>query len=209
VTPEELVAQSNRIVAEANPNAVGALIEARELTRVYAGEASSFYGSLANVNENADSGRIIYHVRQTLEAFARYVAAGLLNGVSLHRQAEIDVVSDILGQAHALLQADGVHPAAAAMLAGASLEEFLRSWCDDVGLDLGDRKPGIDAYCALLRQRDLIDKQGVKDVTSWAGLRNHAAHGEWDKVEDASRIANMVEGVGLFIRRSENARSAT
>jgi hypothetical protein len=41
----------------------------------------------------------------------------------------------------------------------------------------------------------------MKDITSWGGLRNHAAHGEWDEVKDRQRISIMLEGVNLFMRK--------
>lgn len=93
------------------------------------------------------------------------------------------------------------HPAAAAVLIGASLEEFLRTWVEEKELSLGDAKPGINTYSAVLRKANLISKQDSKDVTSWAGIRNHAAHGEWDEVGDRGRVRLMLDGVNLFMRQ--------
>ena len=66
---------------------------------------------------------------------------------------------------------------------------------------MGSAKPGIDAYSKVLRGADVISKQDAKDITSWAGIRNHAAHGEWDQVSDRARIRLMLEGVNLFMRQ--------
>ena len=41
----------------------------------------------------------------------------------------------------------------------------------------------------------------IKDITSWAGIRNHAAHGEWDHVSDRARVRLMLEGINLFMRQ--------
>ena len=87
------------------------------------------------------------------------------------------------------------------MLIGATLEEFLRNWIETVGLAINDVKPGIDTYSKILRTENLISKQDSKDITSWAGIRNHAAHGEWDEVADKKRIELMLEGVNLFMRK--------
>ena len=95
------------------------------------------------------------------------------------------------------------HPAGAAMLIGASLEEFLRTWVEASGLSIGAAKPSIDAYCKTLRTADLISKQDVKDITAWAGVRNHAAHGEWAEVSDRARVRLMLEGVNLFMRQKQ------
>jgi hypothetical protein len=50
----------------------------------------------------------------------------------------------------------------------------------------------------------LISKQDAKDILSWGGLRNHAAHGEWDQVSDKQRVQLMLEGVNLFMRKYES-----
>jgi hypothetical protein len=177
------------------------LAEARELTRTYGGERSAFYQTLQKTGQDRSADYIAKSVRQTLEGFVRYVENGLLDGMSIERSARIDVVSDILEQAQVMLETKGVHSAAPAMLTGAALEEFLRNWVEDADLSLGNSKPGIETYSGLLRKADLVTKQDAKDLTSWGGIRNHAAHGEWDEVADPRRIRLMLEGVNLFMRK--------
>jgi hypothetical protein len=140
-------------------------------------------------------------ISDVLHAFRGYVEAGLHAQIPPERQAQLDVVSDFLDQAHQLLEAKGVHPAAPAVLIGAALEEFLRTWIETEGLSIGNAKPGLDAYAKALREVDRITKQDYKDITAWAGLRNHAAHGEWTEVEDKNRVSLMLEGVNLFMRK--------
>jgi hypothetical protein len=106
-----------------------------------------------------------------------------------------------------LLNSKGVHPGAPAMIIGATLEEFLRTWIETENLSIGDKKPGLDTYTKILRSAKLITKQDVKDITAWAGIRNHAAHGEWEEVSDKKRIANMIEAVNLFMRKYERGRA--
>ena len=88
--------------------------------------------------------------------------AGLSAGESPERRAQLDVVSDLLEQANSLLEDNRYHPAAAAILIGASLEESLRTWIEAEALSIGNAKPGIDAYCKALRSAELISKQDVK-----------------------------------------------
>ena len=140
-----------------------------------------------------------------VDSFIEYLQAGLATGISPERQAQLDVVSDLLGQANSLLEETKYHPAAAAILLGASLEEFLRTWVEAESLPIGKSKPGIDAYSKALRGADLISKQDMKDITSWAGVRNHAAHGEWEEVSDRSRVRLVLEGVNLFMRQKQGA----
>ena len=170
-----------------------------EFLRVYAGPKSAFLKQA-----EAASGVSRYLVTTLdwiLASFDEYLKTGLATGISPERKAQLDVVSDFLGQANSLVEDDRFHPAAAAILIGASLEEFLRTWVEAEGLSIGGGTPGIDAYSKALRTADVISKQDVKDITSWAGIRNHAAHGEWDQVSDRDRIRLMLEGVNLFMRQ--------
>jgi hypothetical protein len=170
-----------------------------EFLRIYAGPKSKFL-------ERAEEakGYTAYMVR-TLDAimssFVEYLANDLATGMSPERRAQIDVVSDFLGQANTLLEDSSQHPAAAAMIIGAALEEYLRNWVENENLPLGNARPGIDAYAKALRASELISKQDVKDITAWAGVRNHAAHGEWEEVSDRGRIRILLEGVNLFMRQ--------
>jgi len=136
-----------------------------------------------------------------LLAFKHYVGTGLFSGTHPLRQVQVDVVSDFLEQASSLLGDGKTHPAASAVLIGAALEQFLRDWVAEKGLSMEGKKPGIDNYAKTLLRAGLIGKQDMKDITSWAGLRNDAAHGEWDKVKDRKRIRLMLEGVNLFMRK--------
>ena len=138
-----------------------------------------------------------------LASFIEYLCTGLATAVSPERQAQLDTVADLLGQAHSLLEDEKYHPAAPAVLIGACLEEFLRAWVEAEALSIKKSKPSIDDYAKTLRNAELISKQDIKDITSWAGTRNDAAHGKWEEVEDRSRIRLMFEGVNLFMRKSE------
>lgn len=169
-----------------------------EFLNSYAGPKSAFLEQ-ARSAEGYDSYRV-KTLTAIMDAFVEYLEAGLGSGLSPQRAAQLDVVSDILGQAQIILDNTGNHPAAAAVLIGASLEEFLRNWIEDEGLSVAGR-PGIDAYCKALRSQGLISKQDVKDITAWAGIRNNAAHGEWEEVADRGRIGLMLDGVNLFMRQ--------
>ncbi|MFV9645969.1 MAG: hypothetical protein ACNYWU_09120 [Desulfobacterales bacterium] len=196
----DLISQAKRII-QSRGRAAGVLAEAREFLRVYAGAKSSFLKTLNDVDQTWSDDYIMDFVTSALEGFIRYVENDLLEGISIERKAQIDVVSDFLEQANSLLSTKGVHPATPTVIIGASLEEFLRNWVEEANLSLGNKKPGLDSYTKILREADLITKQDAKDLTSWAGLRNHAAHGEWDEVNDKKRVSIMLEGVNLFMRK--------
>ena len=174
-----------------------------EFLRIYAGPKSAFLKQAEATNEFRND--VVPTLDSILGSFTEYLQAGLSAGKSPERRAQLDVVSDLLGQANSLLEDNRYHPAAAAILIGASLEESLRTWVEAETLSIGNAKPGIDAYCKALRSAELISKQDVKDIASWAGVRNHAAHGEWDEVSDQNRIRLMLEGVNLFMRQQYGA----
>ena len=185
----------------------GLFAKAKEFIRVYASPKSEF---LAGLDEAKTYGFTPDHAEasaEVLEAFVNYVNDGFLSGISPKRKAQIDVVSDFLEQAIRLLDDKSVHSAVPAIIIGASLEEFLRNWVEAENLSLGNRKPGIDAYASTLRAEELITKQDMKDITSWAGLRNHAAHGDWEKVENKEYVRLVLEGVNLFMRKHESSQA--
>jgi len=201
---EELLNQAKRILGKVNRHPpINTFLEASEFLRMYAGPNSSFLEMLkkyeAHARNNSEHADEI--MLEILNSFCDYVEAGLLQEISPERQAQLDVVSDYLEMASTLLENKSVHPAAPAVLIGATLEEFLRTWIEAKSLSLGARKPGIETYSQVLREANLITKQDGKDITSWAGIRNHSAHGEWDEVSDRSRISLMLDGINLFMRK--------
>lgn len=201
----ELIEHTKRIMQKVqNPDLIsGTYAQVCEFLRLYAGPNNAFLESVKqweprHIMDDKYAAKKIYSI---LQSFLEHVEAGLHEEISPERRAQLDVVSDYLEMAHSLLETKGVHPAAPAVLIGATLEEFLRTWVEEASLSLGNRKPGLENYSQVLRDADLITKQDGKDITSWAGIRNHAAHGEWDEVSDKSRIALMLEGVNLFMRK--------
>jgi len=200
MTKEELITVANQI-SSSKVSGVSMLAEALEFLRIYSGEKSHFTKQLQGVSQTWSDDYVKSFVEETLKAFVRFHEKGLTTGLSIERQAQIDVVSDFLSQARTLLTGKGIHPAASCMLIGASLEEFLRNWVEELNLSIGQSKPSLDTYCKALKEGNFITKQDYKDITSWAGLRNHAAHGEWAEVSDNKRIAIMLEGVNLFMRK--------
>jgi len=166
-----------------------------------AGKNSPFLSQIDIGSLPSDKAKAGQYLVEILKAYIAHLESGFVRGLSPKRQAEIDVTSDFLDQAQGLLKSNKVHPAAPAVLIGASLEEFLRNWVEDVGLSLGSKKASLDAYSSTLREAELITKQDVKDITAWTGIRNHAAHGEWAELGGAERIRLMLDGVNLFMRK--------
>ncbi|MBU4304011.1 MAG: hypothetical protein KJ893_00070 [Candidatus Omnitrophica bacterium] len=198
----ELIEAVHKIIEVLNNNVPGGYTQACEFLRNYAGPKNSFLEQIKQYNPKAYSAEYVCKsVKPILESFIQYLESGFHQGISPERKAQLDVVSDFLEQAQILLQEAKVHPAAPAILIGATLEEFLRTWVETEGLSLGNKKPSIDAYAKTLKENELISKQDIKDITSWSGIRNYAAHGEWENVNDKQRISLMLEGINLFMRK--------
>ena len=103
---------------------------------------------------------------------------------------------------YTLIKNRKIHPAAPIVIIGSALEEFLRNWAEDENLIADTSKASIDAYAKLLKEKELLTKQDIKDITSWAGIRNDAAHGNWEDVNDKKTVKLMLEGVNHFMRKN-------
>lgn len=180
----------------------GKVAEFKNLISSYCGKNNPFY-------EAADKLRMTAvwadeQLESVINAFLRSVEFDLISNVSFERKLKITVVNDFLNQAEEVLQKKELHPAVAAFLIGASLEEFLRTWVLEQNLSFDEQKPTIDTYSKVLRQNEFIDKQDFKDITAWAGIRNNAAHGLWELVKDKEKVNIMLAGVNNFIRKYSN-----
>lgn len=133
------------------------VVAVAEFLRIYAGEKSEFFRAVKGLEALTFAEHKKHQLLGILRQYRNHVAAGLHEGVSPERQAKMDVVSDFLGQAGALLSAKGMHPACAVMLAGASLEAFLREWAE--AENIRPAKPGLDGYAeSLLKAEKLTNR---------------------------------------------------
>lgn len=139
------------------------------------------------------------HVADMLEQWVAFVQSGLLRAQPFEVQARIEASTDLMEQVQVLLDDRNTHPAAAVVLAGAALEEFLRSRISARGLTITG-KPGINTYAAALKTDGDLTSQELKEITAWAGQRNEAAHGQFENLS-RQRAQIMVDGINLFIQK--------
>lgn len=180
-------------------NFIAYAAEFKNLILTSYGKNNPFYEAVDKIKITAP--QAIYYLDNLITSFLRAVENDLISSVSYHRKIKIEVVRDYLTQAEQLAEMDEFHPATAVVLAGASLEEFLRNWVENESLLLEVRSPSIDSYAKALRKNELINKQDLKDITAWAGLRNDAAHGNWLAVMDRGKVSIMIKGISLFVRQ--------
>ncbi|MEV7011684.1 hypothetical protein [Streptosporangium sp. NPDC051022] len=178
---------------------------ALEVMRRYAGEGSFWSRQAEAVYSN-------HGVRQSTESGARALApllrewcsqveAGIVEIVGSRVWAEADTAStDLMGQVRRLLEDRRTHPAMPIVLCGAVLETTLRGLVEARGLPMGHEKPSLMGYARVLRSAGLLTKQDMKDLEQCAGLRNSAAHGEFDDLS-GERAGLMEQQTNLLLRR--------
>lgn len=177
-----------------------------QFVKNYIGAETEFYrvlndhSILRNSNET-DKGVLAI---QVLRSIKDYLALNLDIQKTEKYTTKVDIISDFLSQAIELASNKKFHPAAAGILMGASLEEFLKNLAEEKNIALSDINPTIDPVAKKLYEAKVISKQDLKDITSWAGIRNEATHGNFEEVNDRKRIQNAIEGVNLFMRKYKN-----
>lgn len=215
MTFEEIKKQADRLLknlSESKPESTndiglyafaGAWTEATQFIYDFGGRESQFAKQIELTDPMTHNTTWVYeHTENAINALIRYLENGLHRSISPERQAQLDVVSDFLDQANSLLKNNKIHPAAPIVIIGAALEEFLRNWVEDENLIADTSRATIDTYAKLLKENEFLTKQDIKDITSWAGIRNDAAHGKWEEVNDKKRVKLMLEGVNHFMRKN-------
>ncbi|GAB3013783.1 hypothetical protein GCM10027051_16250 [Niabella terrae] len=177
-----------------------------QFVKNYIGAETEFYRVLNDQNilrssNETDKGILAIQVLRSIKDY-------LVLNLDIHKTekytTKVDIISDFLLQAIELASNKKFHPAAAGILMGASLEEFLKNLAEEKNINMSDIKPTIDPVAKKLYDAKVISKQDLKDITSWAGIRNEATHGNFEEVDDRERIQNAIEGVNLFMRKYKN-----
>lgn len=112
-----------------------------------------------------------------------------------------------LDQARRLLRDTEMEPAAAAMLAGAVLEERLRELCARHGArprSADPRKWTIDKLKNALHDRGALSADQNIAVNQMALVRNDAAHGRFGQVT-RERARDLIRDVRRFLRETEES----
>ncbi|KQX51505.1 MULTISPECIES: hypothetical protein [unclassified Streptomyces] len=175
-----------------------------DFLRQYAGPDSFWTSRAAEVyqnkgnNQSTESGARA--VGDVLLTWVGQVEAGVTDIVGARAWAEVDVIStDMMGQVRRLLEDNQTHPAAAIVLCGGALESALRAVVEGRGLELTER-PSLSAYTRLLRREELITKQEAKDLEQVGGLRNAAAHGQFNELS-RERAGLMEQQTNLLLSK--------
>lgn len=175
-----------------------------QFVKIYIGQDTEFYKSLLDISKiqstNAETKKA-WTAKEVLKSIKDYLQLNLDINKTEKYNIKIDIISDFMAQAIELASEKKFHPAAASILMGASLEEFLKKLAEERQVDLSGVKMTIDPISRKLYDQQIITKQDLKDIISWAGIRNEATHGNFEEVNDRKRILNAIEGVNLFMRK--------
>ena len=90
----------------------------------------------------------------------------------------------------------------AAVIVGSVLEQHLRELCDknQIAVEIKGKHKKADTLNAELAGQGVYSKLDQKNVTSWLGLRNDAAHGNYGNYT-AQQVQLMIDAVRDFLAR--------
>jgi hypothetical protein len=178
----------------------GDLAPGVEFLRRQAGPRSSFAGAADQLlKKPSEAWRYPHTLAGLLSAWSDWQSSGLAAQPPFEVRARAVAANDLMEYVGKLLKDRKAQPAAPVVLAGAALEEHLRSLLDHNGLT-PTRGRGLDVYGADLKAAGIITGQDAKQITAWAGLRNRAAHGEKLETLTMSEAQIMADGVNLFLQ---------
>jgi len=140
---------------------------------------------------------------RVLNALRDDYAAGYL--FEIEQSIRRGVFSDLLDMAAHLLEGyEHLHAATSAgVLAGATLEEYLRKLADANGIataNSGGEPVKAESLNTELRGEGVYDLSEQMQVTAWLDLRNKAARGRRDEFS-ADQVRLMIQGVRDFTVR--------
>ena len=130
---------------------------------------------------------------------AKSLLSDLRNGYlkSLEEIIHADVFADYLEMADHLVE--NGYKDAAAVIAGSTLEAHIWNLCSKWGVN-GGPSTKADVLNAELVKAGTYNKLEQKNVTSWLGLRNSAAHGKYNDYDDR-QVSLLIASVREFISR--------
>jgi hypothetical protein len=139
-----------------------------------------------------------------LEAFRDDFEQGFLDDLLL--KVEAAVAADYMGQAEGLLkegQPGKFDHVPAAVLVGAVLEKALRTLCNEqqppVSIVNAKGEPKtLNPLIDELKKAGAFNELKAKQLRSWAGVRNAAAHGEFSAFGKAD-VEQMISGINNFL----------
>lgn len=119
---------------------------------------------------------------------------------SFEEVAHSNVFSDYIEMSEYLLGRD--YKDAAAVIAGSTLEVHLRLLCtkNEVSTEVHGKNKTANVMNEDLARESVYSKLDQKSINSWIGLRNDAAHGNYDNYTK-KQVELQISGIRDFIAR--------
>jgi len=153
-----------------------------------------FKKSIFMNNLHSNSVHVLFELLGVIEAIKYEIENGLLDDINSLLQA--DIFADLLEMGEYLLK-EGYKDAAAVII-GSVLEDTLRKLAEKNEIpttnDKG-KKLTIEPINVELAKKDIYNQLVKKQITSWADLRNNAAHGHFDQYDN-----KQVEYMLIFVQ---------
>ncbi len=149
-----------------------------------AGRTSTYFGDIERILQSASSncGHLSSMVG-VVKALSHDLEKGYMR--SLEELIRADVFADFLQMAEYLV--DCGYKDAGAVIAGSALEGHLRKIAakNEIPVSTEERDKSAAMLNADIAKKGGYSKLDEKNVTAWLGLRNRAAHGQYDKYDEA------------------------
>jgi hypothetical protein len=117
-----------------------------------------------------------------------------------------EIFSNFIEMAEHLLEQK--YKDASAVIIGSTLEEHLKNLCNDNAIHTIEKKANgkevrltADQLNIELAKNGVYNKIAQKEITSYLGIRNSAAHGHYSHY-DQQQVAQMLYGVTTFISKT-------
>jgi hypothetical protein len=163
----------------------------------YALTFNSFRGKLKMDNLHSNSYFLLIEVIGALEGVKHELQNGLLK--DLRKLLQADIFSDFLEMAEYFLN-EGYKDAAAVIIGGV-LEDSLKKLADANSIpttNANGKSLTIEPINVELAKKGVYNQLIKKQITSWADLRNDAAHGDYGKY-DKDQVKMMFTFVQKFV----------
>lgn len=157
---------------------------------------NQFRATLKMTNLHSGSVHLLSEIFGVLQAVKYELENGLLDNIQKLLQA--DIFADFLEMGEHLLK-EGYKDAAAVII-GSVLEDTLRKLAVSNDIAIVNEKGKhltIEPLNVELAKKEVYNQLIKKQVTSWADLRNNAAHGNFDQY-DGKQVENMLFFVQSF-----------
>lgn len=151
------------------------------------------YQSYAKIpNRRPQMRQMVLSSEGTLQSIKAEIESGLVGNIS--SQAQAGIFADFITAARQALEENNKD--VAAVLACASLEDALKRYAEQHGLDVVDKN--MSEVINALKSKGLLKDPQASIVQGHVKLRNKVFHAEWDKIEKES-VTSVIGFTEQFI----------